>query len=126
MSTLHLPPSISSTARVPRIISMSLVLDASQVADLESGKIDPRIVDILDEVSQRHRITVSALMSDHAVHTAGGSVSTHAYGRAVDIAAVDGQPVSPGNATARKLAESLLRLPSSIRPTELGSPWDLR
>src|SRR5919109_443470 len=113
MSTLHLPPSISSTARVPRIISMSLVLDASQVADLESGKIDPRIVDILDEVSQRHRITVSALMSDHAVNTTNGSVSNHAYGRAVDIAAVDGRPVSPGNPAARALADELLRLDPS-------------
>ena len=46
-------------------------------------------------------------------------------GRAVDIAAIDGQPVGPGHAGARKLAEALAELDPSIRPTEIGSPWAL-
>jgi hypothetical protein len=100
-------------------------LDAAGVADLRAGRIDPRIVSVLEEVSRRHRITVSAMMSDHGVRTAGGSISNHHYGRAVDIAMIDGQAVSPGNAAARELAQSLLRLPAGIRPTELGSPWAL-
>src|SRR6185295_14090091 len=100
-------------------------LDAAGVADLRAGRIDPRIVAVLEDVSRRHRITVSAMLSDHGVRTAGGSISNHHYGRAVDIAAIDGRPVSPGNAAARELAESLLRLEPGIRPTELGSPWAL-
>ncbi len=99
--------------------------DASGVADLRAGRIDPRIVAVLDGIGRRHHITVSAMMSDHGVQTAGGSISNHHYGRAVDIAVVDGQPVTPGNPAARKLAESLLHLDRSIRPTELGSPWPL-
>ena len=65
------------------------------------------------------------MRSDHDKLTSGGSVSNHYYGRAVDIAVVDGQPVGPGNQAAREIAESLSRLPPSIRPTEIGSPWAL-
>jgi hypothetical protein len=100
-------------------------LDAAGVADLRAGRIDARIIAVLEEVSRRHRVTVSAMLSDHGVRTAGGSISNHHFGRAADIAAIDGQPVSPGNAAARALAESLLRLDPAIRPTELGSPWAL-
>jgi cell wall-associated NlpC family hydrolase len=99
--------------------------DASGIADMRSGRIDPRIVTVLGELAKHHRIGVSSMISDHPVHTVGGSVSNHAYGRAADIATVDGRPVSAGNAAARGLAEELLRLDPSIRPTELGSPWAL-
>src|SRR3954454_4557450 len=99
--------------------------DASGIADLRSGRIDPRIVEVLHVLSRHHRIDVSSMLSDHPVHTAGGSVSNHAYGRAVDIASIDGRPVSHDNPAARALAEELLRLKGSIRPTELGSPWAL-
>jgi hypothetical protein len=99
--------------------------DAAGVADLRSGRMDPRIVTILDAVGKHHRITVSALISDHDVHTANGSVSNHHYGRAADIATVDGQPVTPGNKAAHRLALALLKLDPRLRPTELGSPWNL-
>jgi hypothetical protein len=100
-------------------------LDASGAADLRAGRIDPRIVAILEQVSKRHQIGVSALLSDHAARTTTGSLSNHHFGRAVDIATVDGRPVSPSNEAARKLAAALLRLDPRLRPTELGSPWDL-
>jgi cell wall-associated NlpC family hydrolase len=103
----------------------NISFDATGIADMRSGRVDPRIAAVLDTVAKHHRIGVSSLISDHPVHTTNGSVSNHSYGRAADIATVDGQPVSPGNAAARALAEELLRLDPSIRPTELGSPWDL-
>ena len=99
--------------------------DADGIADLRAGRIDPRIVSVLQAVARDHKISISAMKSDHDTYTSGGSVSNHSYGRAVDIAIVDGQPVSPGNAAARDLAESLARLPPGIRPTEIGSPWAL-
>src|SRR4051812_33071196 len=99
--------------------------DASGIGDLRSGRIDPRIVEVLGELAKHHRIGVSALMSDHPVQTTGGAVSNHAYGRAVDIATVDGRPVSGDNGAARALADELLQLDPSVRPTELGSPWAL-
>jgi hypothetical protein len=102
-----------------------LVFDTDGAADLRAGRIDPRVVALLDHLSREHRITVSSMRSDHGTYTAGGSVSNHASGRAVDIATVDGQPVSPGNAAARKLAESLAALDPRLRPTEIGTPWAL-
>jgi hypothetical protein len=112
------PSSALAIAQNPNI-----ELDATGVADLRAGRIDPRIVALLEEASKDHRITVSSLKSDHGVRTAGGSISNHYYGRAVDIAMVDGRPVAPGNEAARELAAALLRLDPRIRPTELGSPW---
>jgi hypothetical protein len=100
-------------------------LDADGIADLRAGRIDPRIVSVLETVSRHHTISVSAMVSDHDKFTSGGSVSNHYYGRAVDVSVVDGQPVGPGNAAARSLAESLSKLPESIRPSEIGSPWAL-
>ena len=102
-----------------------VTLDAAGIADLKSGKIDPRLASVLTAISRDHEITVSAMMSDHGQNTAGGSVSNHYYGRGVDIATVDGQPVGPGNQVAREVAMSLSRLDPSIRPSEIGSPWAL-
>ena len=99
--------------------------DVDGIADLKAGKIDSRIVSVLTEISRKHRITISAMRSDHDRLTAGGSPSNHFFGRAADIATVDGQPVGPGNAAAREVALALARLDPAIRPTEIGSPWSL-
>jgi putative modified peptide len=105
--------------------SKRVTFDADGLADLKAGRIDPRVVSVLTSVSRSHRISVSAMASDHPKLTTGGSVSNHFYGRAVDIATVDGRPVGPGNAAARKLAVALSSLDLSIRPSEIGSPWAL-
>jgi hypothetical protein len=103
----------------------NVTFDADGIADMKAGRIDPRIVSVLDAVAEKHKITISAMVSDHDKFTAGGSISNHYYGRAVDIATVDGRPVSPGNLAARQLAVALTSLPASIRPSEIGSPWPL-
>jgi hypothetical protein len=105
--------------------SKHVSLDADGIADLKAGRVDPRVIDVLIDVSKDHTISVSAMLSDHDKFTSGGSVSNHFYGRAADISMVDGQAVSPGNAAARELAVALSKLPASIRPTEIGSPWVL-
>src|SRR4051812_32842741 len=102
-----------------------VTFDANGIADMKSGRMDPRIVSALSAISRNHRITISATISDHPRLTTGGSVSNHSYGRAVDISVVDGRPVGPGNRAAHQVALSLARLPKSIRPTEVGSPWAL-
>ena len=67
----------------------------SQVSDLTSGLVDPRVVDLLTwAAGRRQSITVSALRSDHQMCVRGTSpcrVSAHFSGRALDIAAVNGQ-----------------------------------
>ncbi|MEA2444197.1 MAG: hypothetical protein QOJ12_1489 [Thermoleophilales bacterium] len=103
----------------------NITLDANGIADIKKGRMDPRLLSVLLEVSKDHKIAISATTSDHPEHTAGGSISNHWYGRGCDISMVDGQPVRPGNNAAHALALSLAKLPSSIRPTEVGSPWQL-
>jgi len=102
-----------------------VTFDADGIADLEAGRIDPRVVSVLGELGRDHEIVVSSLCSDHPTLTAGGSVSNHYYGRAFDIASVDGKPVGPSNAAARSLATALDGLDPAIRPSEIGSPWAL-
>jgi hypothetical protein len=103
----------------------NVTFDPDGIADLKAGRIDPRVVSVLDAAAEKHRITISAVVSDHSKLTAGGSISNHYYGRAVDISMVDGRPVAPGNLAARQLAVALTNLPTSIRPSEIGSPWQL-
>jgi hypothetical protein len=103
--------------------NQNVVLDADGVADIRAGRIDPRIVAVLTTLSRTHRITVSAMCSDHPKFTSGASVSNHYYGRGMDIAAIDGVPVSPANTVARAVATELSSLDRSYRPDEVGTPW---
>jgi hypothetical protein len=114
-----------ASAALDLLQNKNVSFDADGIADLKAGRVDPRIVSVLAAVAHDHRISVSAMVSDHQKYTSGGSVSNHHYGRAVDVSVVDGQPVNPGNAAARELAIALSRLPASIRPSEIGSPWAL-
>ncbi len=89
--------------------------------------IDPRVVGLIGAITQGHQITISSLRSDHSMYTAEGGVSNHYYGRAMDIAAVDGvsctdtAPTSPCGELGRTLAS----LPAPARPTELIYCFDL-
>jgi cell wall-associated NlpC family hydrolase len=116
------PPSAQTLALLE---NKNVTLDSTGIADFKAGKMDPRIASVLTTIARDHRITVSAAISDHDRLTTGGSVSNHFYGRAVDIATVDGQPVGPGNEAARQIAIALEQLDPSIRPSEIGSPWAL-
>ena len=95
--------------------------------DLDSGAIDPRIVGLLGAITQSHQITISSLRSDHSMYTVSGGVSNHHYGRAMDIAAVDGvsctdtAPTSP----CGELAATLASLPAPAMPTELIYCFDV-
>jgi hypothetical protein len=105
------------------LTNRNAVLDADGVADLRAGRIDPRVVAVLTTLAAAHKITVSAMCSDHPKFTSGGSISNNYRGRGMDIAAIDGAPVKPANATARKVAVGLGSLDPSYRPDEIGSPW---
>lgn len=105
------------------LANQNVVLDEVGVADIRAGRIDPRIVAVLTTLSQAHRITVSAMCSDHPKFTSGASVSNHYFGRGMDIATIDGVPVNPANAAAREVAAGLSSLDPSYRPDEVGTPW---
>jgi len=95
--------------------------------DLESGAIDPRIVGLLGAITQTHQITISALRSDHSKYTVEGNVSNHYFGRAMDIAAVDGVPCTDTapSAPCAQLATTLSQLPAPAMPTELIYCFDV-
>jgi hypothetical protein len=92
-----------------------------EMMDIQSGTIDARILNILGMISQQHTIRISALRSDHSKYTSSGNISNHYYGRAMDIAAIDGVPctdVSP-DGPCGTIARELGALPPGQEPTEL-------
>ena len=99
----------------------------TQKADLDAGAIDPRIVGLLGAITQSHQITISSLRSDHSMYTVSGGVSNHYYGRAMDIAAVDGVSCTDTAPTAPcgELATTLASLPAPAMPTELIYCYDV-
>jgi murein DD-endopeptidase MepM/ murein hydrolase activator NlpD len=94
--------------------------------DLAAGTTDLRVAAVLAKAAEHHEVEVSVIKTGHDQFVSGSSnVSNHFYGRALDIASVDGSPVNPANVAARELAGELGQLPGAIRPTEIGSPWPL-
>jgi hypothetical protein len=99
----------------------------SQQADLEAGLIDPRVVGLIGAMTQSHQVTISSLRSDHSMYTVSGGVSNHYYGRAMDIAAVDGVSCTDTapSAPCAQLAMILASLPTPAMPTELIYCFDV-
>ena len=69
----------------------------SQVNDVVSGQVDPRVVDLLTWIASRRQVTITSMRTDHSTYVAGSSrVSAHSLGRAFDIGAVNGQICTGG------------------------------
>jgi len=103
------------------------IVNQAAKEDLERGAVDPRIVGLIGAITQGHQIVISSLRSDHSKFTVEGGVSNHFYGRAMDIAAVDGvscTDVSP-TAPCAELGRTLAYLPAPAMPTELIYCFDL-
>jgi transglycosylase-like protein with SLT domain len=98
-----------------------------ELRDLTTGAIDPRIVGLIGAITQQHTIVISALRSDHSQFTVEGNVSNHYYGRAMDIAMVDGVSCTETAPTAPcgELARTLSQLPAPAMPTELIYCFDV-
>jgi hypothetical protein len=92
--------------------------------DLRSGRLDPRVRELLAGMAQRYPIRVSCVRTGHSHYVRGTRrVSNHTVWRAVDLDMVDGRPVGPGNAATRDLAYRVGRLGGRLAPSEVGSPW---
>jgi hypothetical protein len=98
-----------------------------ELRDLKTGALDPRIMGLLGMITQTHKITITALRSDHSEFTTSGNVSNHFFGRAMDVGAVDGVPCTDVVPTAPcgQLGESLAQLVGPMHPTELIYCFDL-
>lgn len=102
-----------------------LILPPESRQDLQTpGMIDQRVVDFLGWAVANHEIAVSVLKTGHSQYVAGTDrVSNHYMGRAVDIAAVDGEAVRPSSGASRRFVEEIIALDAG-HPDEVGQPWD--
>lgn len=103
------------------------ILNPTAANDLQSGQIDRRVINLLSLLTQRYSLLVSSLRSDHGMMTTSGNVSNHFYGRAVDIAAVNGVSCTDMSATSpcSEVGRILAGLPAGAKPTELIYGYDL-
>jgi hypothetical protein len=98
-----------------------------ELRDIQAGMLDERVTGLLALMTKDHQITITSLRSDHSQMTASGNVSNHFYGRAMDIAAVDGVSCTDTSTTApcAELGYALAQLPDPLHPTELIYCFDL-
>ena len=97
--------------------------------DVRTGQIDRRVLAVLEYlVAKGYRLTITSLKCGHSYMTASGNVSAHSYGSAVDIAAVNGIPITghqgPGSIT-EAVIKDLLLLQGAMRPAQIISLMDL-
>jgi Transglycosylase SLT domain/Peptidase family M23 len=93
--------------------------------DIATGQIDRRVLAVLEYlVSKGFSLRISALKCGHSIYTTNGSVSEHATGDAVDIAEIDGIPVTghqgPGT-LVDQLIKDVLALQGTMHPHQVIS-----
>jgi murein DD-endopeptidase MepM/ murein hydrolase activator NlpD len=97
--------------------------------DIASGRIDRRILAMLEYLrSKGFELTITALECGHSLLTTSGNVSEHSTGDAVDIAVINGVPVTghqgPGTVTD-ELIRTVLQLQGTMHPHQVISLEDL-
>ena len=97
--------------------------------DIASGQIDRRVLAMLEYlVSKGYELTITSLKCGHSIMTASGYVSEHSTGDAVDIAVINGVPVTghqgPGTLTD-ELIRTVLQLQGTMHPHQVISLEDL-
>jgi Transglycosylase SLT domain/Peptidase family M23 len=93
--------------------------------DIEAGKIDRRVLAVLEYLrSKGFTMRITALECGHGYLTDNGSVSEHSTGDAVDIAEIDGVPVTghqgPGTLVHELIAD-VLELQGTMQPHQVIS-----
>jgi hypothetical protein len=96
--------------------------------DIAEGRIDNRVLLVLQLATEHWSISVSSLQTGHSKCVGGGSyegcnVSNHWEGRAFDVHRVGGQPVDTRNDQAYEFTVWLSSLPAELVPDGVGSPW---
>jgi hypothetical protein len=114
----------TSTDAQALIDNPKLTLTENARYDLLQGVVDARVVAILHLILQSYTVQVSVFKTGHSLYVHGTEkVSNHILGRAVDIFAVNGEPVSSSNSSARAVVAWLATGQGPLRPDELGSPF---
>jgi hypothetical protein len=97
--------------------------------DIVTGQIDRRVLAMLEYLrSKGFEMTITALKCGHSFLTTSGNVSEHSTGDAVDIAVINGTPVTgnqgPGTMTD-ELIRDVLQLQGTMQPHQVISLEDL-
>ncbi len=97
--------------------------------DIATGQIDRRVLAMLEYLrSKGFELTITALKCGHGFLTTSGNVSEHSTGDAVDIAVINGTPVTghqgPGTMTD-ELIRDVLQLQGTMQPHQVISLEDL-
>jgi transglycosylase-like protein with SLT domain/peptidase M23-like protein len=97
--------------------------------DIRTGQIDQRILAAMEYLADKgFRLTITSLKCGHGVMTSSGYVSEHSTGDAMDIAMINGVPVTghqgPGS-LADSLIRALLELQGTMEPHQVISLEDL-
>jgi hypothetical protein len=97
--------------------------------DIATGQIDRRVLAMLEYLrSKGFELTITALKCGHSILTTSGNVSEHSTGDAVDIAVINGVPVTghqgPGTMTD-ELIRDMLALQGTMHPHQVISLEDL-
>src|SRR6476646_8534011 len=121
---------LSKEALVKRVLAdNSLDIYECGREDIASGRIDRRILAMLEYLSTSgYKLTITSLQCGHGLLTTSGNVSEHSTGTAVDIAVINGIPVTghqgPGTPTD-ELIHEVLRLQGTMHPHQVISLEDL-
>ncbi len=121
---------LSKEELVKRVLSdQNLDIYECGRTDIASGQIDRRILAMLEYlVSKGFKLTITSLKCGHGYLTSSGYVSEHSTGDAVDIAMIDGVPVTghqgPGTLTD-ELIRTVLQLQGTMHPHQVISLEDL-
>jgi hypothetical protein len=122
--TLPIRPAPPSATRPPSGLSFTNAAGCRPAGDYRSPRLDRRVRTLLVAAADRHPIRVSCLRTGHSWFVKGTRrVSNHSVWRGVDVDRVDGHPISPSNAAARRLALWIGRGGAGVQPSEVGSPW---
>jgi hypothetical protein len=93
--------------------------------DIETGQVDRRVLATLEFLAASgFKPTVSALKCGHSLMTVSGHISEHSSGNAVDIAAVNGIPITghQGKGSITELViQRLLTLQGTMKPHQIIS-----
>ena len=94
--------------------------------DVSTGQVDRRVLATLEFLAASGlKPTVSSIRCGHGVYTAGGNVSEHSSGNAVDIAAINGITITPatqGEGSITDLTiQRLLTLQGTMKPHQIIS-----
>jgi hypothetical protein len=97
--------------------------------DVAAGKIDRRVLAMLEYLRTKgFELTITSLECGHGLLTTSGNVSEHSTGDAVDIAVIDGVPVTghqgPGT-LVDELIHDVLQLQGTMHPHQVISLEDL-